>query len=302
MQDRILYDWVSITSKIHSLADIQEILGMKDCPWQTKKNGAKGFPFGVYYESISIFFGRDDGYVWLDMSGQGCRAFETYGTGDFEALFDLVRDEPEDVHLTRLDVAYDDHTGLLDIDKLADDCRKQNYRSRFEAWMITESNKGCTVEHGSEQSEVKFRIYDKAAERNRVGEHWVRVEMQLRRDRAFSFISSEAPIGEKFAGVLQNYLTYLSPANDSNKRRWPVAPYWEKLVNSAEPISLYIEPGTEYNMMRMANYVFNQAGNAIDATIEILGYDGFMDELRHRTARPNPKYTDLIIKAERGEL
>ena len=302
MQDCILYDWISITSKIHSLPDIQEALGMKECPWQTKKNGAKGFPFGVYYEGISIFFGRDDVNVWLDMSGQGCRSFETYGSGDYELLFDMVRAEPEDIHLTRLDVAFDDHTGLLDIGKLAEDCRKQNYRSRFEAWMITESNKGCTVEHGSEQSEILLRIYDKAAERKKVGEHWIRVEMQLRRDRAFSFISSDAPIGEKFAGVLRNYLTYLSPTNDSNKRRWPVAPYWEKLVSSADPISLYIEPGTDYNLMRMENYVFNQAGNPAAALIDIYGVEVFIEKLHERTTRPNPKYTDLVDKAKRGEL
>lgn len=302
MQDCILYDWVSITSKIHSLADIIDLLGMRDCPWHNRDKGARGFPFGLYYEGISIMYGREDVNVWLEMSGQGCRAFETYGTGDYESLFDIVRDEPNGVHLTRLDVAYDDHTGLLNIDQIAEDCREQNYRSRFQDWMVTESNKGCTVEHGSPTSAIKFRIYDKAAERKRAGEHWIRIEMQLRDERAFSFISSSASIGEKFAGVLQNYLTYLTPANDSNKRRWPVAPYWERLVNAAEPIRLYIEPGTDYNMMQMTNYVFNQAGNAIDATIDVLGINGFLEELHARTIRPNPKYTDLINKAKRGEL
>ena len=73
-------------------------------------------------------------------------------------------------------------------------------------------------------------------------------------------------------------------------------------MHSAEPISLYIEPGTDYNMMQMTNYVFNQAGNAIDATINVLGMDGFLEELQSRKIRPNPKYTDLVDKAKRGVL
>lgn len=302
MQDCILYDWVSITSKIHSLADIIDLLGMRDCPWHNRDKGARGFPFGMYYDGISIMFGREDVNVWLEMSGQGCRAFESYGTGDYESLFNLVRDEPDGVHLTRLDIAFDDHTGILDISELAADCRAQNFRSRFQDWMITESNKGCTVEHGSPSSAIKLRIYDKAAERKRVGEHWIRIEMQLRDERAFSFISSSLPIGDRFAGVLQNYLTYITPANDSNKRRWPVAPYWNNLVNAAEPIKLYIEPGTDYNLMKLDNYVFKQAGNPIDAAIELYGMDLFLEKLKERQTRRNPKYTDLVDKAKRGEL
>lgn len=46
----------------------------------------------------------------------GCRAFESFGSGNYEALFDGAHLEPEDVHTTRLNIAFDDHSGLLDID------------------------------------------------------------------------------------------------------------------------------------------------------------------------------------------
>ena len=59
--------------------------------------------------------------MWLEMSGQGCRAFESFGTGNYEALFQEVLDNPSEMNLTRLDVAFDDHGGLLDIGQAAED-------------------------------------------------------------------------------------------------------------------------------------------------------------------------------------
>ena len=58
-----------------------------------------------------------------------------------------------------------------------------------------------TVYFGSAKSEVRFRIYDKAQERGGLGYHWVRFEMQLRRERAFNFLVSELVLGERFCGV-----------------------------------------------------------------------------------------------------
>jgi len=53
------------------------------------------------------------------------------------------------------------------------------------------------------------RIYDKAAERGFTdGQHWVRIELQLRDGRAAEFSKIPMDIGEAFAGVLLNYLRY----------------------------------------------------------------------------------------------
>ena len=46
----------------------------------------------------------------------GCRAFESFGSGNYKAPFNEARLAPEDIHLTRLDIAFDHHSGLLDID------------------------------------------------------------------------------------------------------------------------------------------------------------------------------------------
>ncbi len=90
--------------------------------------------------------------------------------------------------ITCLDVAYDDHTGMLDLDEIIQDTRKHEHVSKSDYWKIVASSKGQAVQYGSPQSDVLIRIYDKARERNcPAGQHWVRCELQLRPERASAF-------------------------------------------------------------------------------------------------------------------
>lgn len=300
MENIILYDWVSITSKVHSVQDIKRLIGMESVPW-VAGNGSHGFPYAEYYECIKIHFGRDDGYVWLEMSGQGCRAFETYGNGDYELLFYEVIQNPGEAKITRLDVAFDDQTGIICMDKLCSDTRNGNFISRFANWQIIEGNKDASVCHGSMQSELYLRIYDKALERGyKDGRHWIRIELQLRRDRALQFIQQAGDIGTKFCGVLVNYVRYVEPDGlDQNKWRWPMLDYWAALCETAVKISLYVKPGTDYNLGNLNNFVFKMGGNAVDSAIKIYGIDGFLELLKEFKPRPNPKYTKLVEDSER---
>lgn len=228
-EDLILYDWLSFTTKRSDPYDIVDLLGMKDVPWETTK-GARGYKDRLYFNCISIHFnGRDDMGVWCELSGQGCRAFETLTALErkWEDLFQVIMERG--MNITRLDVAYDDHSGILDIDEIIQDTRKQEYVSRSDYWEIVESSKGQTVQYGSPQSDTLIRIYDKARERNcPAGEHWVRCELQLRRERAKAFMKLDLSIGQSFFGVVINYLRFVEPAPmDSNRWRWPIKPYWE---------------------------------------------------------------------------
>lgn len=188
-QNMVLYDWLSFSTKQSDPYYIVDCLGMKEVPWQVTK-GARGYRDRLYFNCISIHFnGRPDMGVWCEMSGQGCRAFETLSLleGDkWQALFEIIT--AENMNITRLDVAYDDHTGILDIDEIIQDTRRKEYVSKSDYWEIVESSKGQTLQFGSPQSDTLIRIYDKARERNcPAGEHWIRCELQLRRERAVAF-------------------------------------------------------------------------------------------------------------------
>lgn len=296
----VIYDWLSFTSKYHTPDELIAALGLSHVNWTLTK-GARGYQDRKYFGSISVHFnGRPDMGVWVEMSGQGCRCFESLSAVGWERLFSFIRENG--LKITRLDVAYDDHTGVLPMTEIVQDTQSGMYISKSDYWETVMSSKGTTVQIGSPQSKVLIRIYDKAAERHcEPGTHWIRCEIQMRDDRAIQFTNIPLPIGQAFAGVLLNYLRYVEPSDDANKWRWPMKDYWFDLVADAERISIYRTPGMEYNEERLKNYVINQAGNAIDAAIKMYGLEEFGKMIEDRPVVPNPKY-DMLIKQHRFEV
>lgn len=296
----ILYDWLSFTSKKHSPRQLISALGLDDVPWETVK-GAQGYKDRMYFGSISIHYnGRADMGVWVELTGQGCRTFESLST-----LSDCWKDIfwfvfANDLKVTRLDVAYDDHEGLLDMDTMERDTKNKEFISKCDWWTVTYGSPGITLMFGSPKSDFRIRIYDKARERNcEAGTHWIRIELQLRDNRAKKFLELDGPVGDNFCGVLLNYLRYVEPDDtDSNRWRWPLKDYWGNLLCGASKISIYEKPGIDYNLDRCHNYVINMAGNAVETYIKICGLDGFQRALKERTTKRNPKYDQLIKQYE----
>lgn len=298
--DLILYDWFSFTAKHHGPDSLIDLLGMDATVFKTVK-GARGYKDRLYFDGVSIHYGgREE--VWCEMSGQGCRTFETFGHGAWDTLFEEVMSS-KSYHVTRLDVAFDDHTGVFDLDVMADHVEKEGlFVSRYEKWGVLKSSDGITVTHGSTKSAIFFRIYDKARERGREDEgHWVRFELQMRDERASNFLAKLVlcPIGEAFTSVVNNYLRYIKPpiGGDTNKRRWPMADFWAAFIGEVGKMSLYESPGTEYNLEKLERYTVNQAGAAAAAYIEIVGVEEYLEQVQSRLiATSNPKYDDLIHK------
>lgn len=294
LSNLILFDWCNFTTVKFSAEELMWELGLNECSWELNP-GTKGYAYRFYFNGISIHHGGDKhDDVWVEMSGSGCRAFETYGHGDWQRLFSFLR--ANGCNLTRLDVSYDEHEGLLDMRTIVRDTYNQEYVSRARSWSTECSNKGFTAYVGSKQSDVLIRIYDKAAERHcDSGVHWIRVELQLRGSRAWAFLDLPGALGDNFAGVLANYLRYVDPdPDDSNRWRWPVKDYWAQLLAGASAISIFTAPGVEYNLDRCEDYVYRQAGNAIDCLIQIYGVDRFMERLKERNVFMSDKYKHLI--------
>ena len=294
----VIYDWLSFTTKHHTPDEVIEALGLSDCPW-TEMNGARGYMDRKYFGSISIHYnGREDMGVWCEMSGQGCRNFEDLTTlpNKWDDIFQFIHGNS--LHITRMDVAYDDHTGVLNIDQIAEDVELQHYVSRMRSWQVTRSNLGTSCQIGSPTSKVLVRIYDKAAERGFDDDrHWVRVELQLRDSRAEEFSKIPMDIGEAFAGVLLNYLRFVElDETDSNKSRWQMADYWAALIGDVGRIKIFTLPGSDYNLEKCRHYVVNMAGNAIDAVLQTCDcVEDFIRMIKCRRCAPNPKY-ELIVK------
>lgn len=323
-----LIDWLTVVFHGDTVPGIILKLGLNDpsIPWEANNSFINGYPMCTSWSHIKILWGADDTAFYksdvnksaqekvrldmgicLDMSGQGCRSFEQFSSVTWmELLYEIFRSEGR-VSITRLDLAYDDHIGLLDIHRIRQDVEDRYYVSKSRQSRIIWSDdqdediQGLTIEIGSRSSAVLIRIYDKAAERgfdrNR---HWIRVEIQLRKERAHEagkLLFQNDRVGVVAGGILRNYFTPREPTGDSNKCRWPIADYWDKLIMDMEKLSVWVAPGEPYNFRKSENHVVEQYGQFLQAYAAIHGsVTSLLD--RSRAAYPvlNKKYLAVIAE------
>ncbi|MBR1528322.1 MAG: replication initiation factor domain-containing protein [Oscillospiraceae bacterium] len=349
-----LVDWLSFRCESMGHLEMMEYLGLNSCDWMHSK-GFYGYQKRVWCSGMHIHYDNPDiPGVLVEMSGTGCRAFETFGenlrmSADGEVVADWISVFTDiltrkDFIITRLDIAFDDKSGCIPLDRVASDVMAGNFVSKFKSDSVSVTahpgNIGQTVYLGSAQSETRMRIYDKAFERGFTSVtvnkkyqwdgsntakhdeaisqtinissqnsdekpvHWVRFEMQLRRDRAFSFLSELAEadydIGQVFSRVVANYFRIVVPSEDSNKRRWETAEYWAELVGDVLPLSLWHNKDLEYNKAKCEKYVYSMAGNSVYALIELEGLEKFRQILMKKKSRKIPQRIQNMISEERA--
>lgn len=298
-----LFDWLTFTSKVDSLSSIQKLLQLNKADW-VAGYGMNGYRDGWYLGSIAIWCNpsRDNmPGICVNMSGQACREFESVSHLDWLELFRQLADSPDDYNITRLDVAYDETEGLLPLDKIAKDVEAGNWVSSFRKYDIHKTSDGLTVSVGSSKSEAMLRMYDKAAERGYTdGRHWVRVELQLRRERAMAFVQQFVyggfadDLGELWKSVVNDYVRFVTPQDsDSNKRRWPMRRYWAKLMDAAARVKLYKRPGEEYNAFNLHRFVTSQCAGALYTFVRLNSWS-VLQKYVERPQKLNPKYERLI--------
>lgn len=305
-EDIILIDWITFTTKIWSVSDLKSVMGMSDVPWEMAEYGRYGYKLREVFNGVNVMYegrrnkdGIDDMGICVEASGQGCRALETFGKIQWLSFVQWLLDPDNEVKITRLDLAFDDHSGILDKLQLKLDTDDGYYKSNFRNWEIRYGNCGFSIYHGSKQSKVMIRIYDKAAERGLLdGTHWIRVEMQLRDDNASGALAAylqHQDLGSVYGGILKTYLVYLVGSDrDSNKARWEVAPYWEHLIQGAARIHIAAAPGVEYNIFHLEHFLRDTAGGALKTWIQIFGMDSLPELLKQRKSRLNPKHKQLL--------
>lgn len=317
-----LIDWLTFVSHVDDVQSIKRLLGLNEpeIPWEDQTKFRNGYPLQCSWGGITISYGADreefyqdkskvrlDMGICVNLSGTGCRTFETYGHGDWmrilAALFSGAK-----YNITRLDLAYDDHIGILDIHQIRQDTEDRSYVSRAKyAEVIWSDNQntdiqGMTVQIGSDQSKTKIRIYDKAAERGFDDRHWIRVEMQLRENNAkvaAAKIFQSRHIGRISSGILRNYLTYRVPTGDTNKSRWPIADYWDKLIMDMDRISLWITPGDPYNFSKTEVWLVDQCGQAIITAVRMNRLPFLIRMAEQKNPELAPKYERAIQEYKR---
>ena len=313
MDNRLLYDWLTVSFKVLDYDVLLRGLGLAGLAWSEQDTGSRlRYGHRLAFDGMSLHYtdewdNRHNQGCCLEFSGQGCRDFETYGTGDWAELFRLVRGC--EARVTRLDIAYDDFTGVLPLDIIADmaaryqfTARSQHLRIMRESVDAQPDHMGISVCHGTKSSDLYIRLYDKRVEKKRWDlPHWVRCEIQLRNDNTAGFVGASGSLGERYAGVLRNYLQYSCAGTDGNMRRHPVAPFWESFLVGAAAIKINTRCDTEYNRDRLDRHIYDRNHRAIKTAILADGLPEFLRKTFDDSEQLPQKYQHLLESSENSD-
>jgi phage replication initiation protein len=98
---------------------------------------------------------------------------------------------------------------------------------------------GASVYFGKRTSETYIRFYDKAAQQGVEG-HWVRCEVEFKRERATLMATAIAggELGRSVRQVLAGTLNFVVPSKDKDRDRWPVCDWWASFLGEVEKLRL----------------------------------------------------------------
>jgi DNA relaxase NicK len=162
-------------------------------------------------------------------------------------------------HFGRIDVALDDRSGVIDVDRIYDAVVKGHCVSHFRQSRLiagldlgSGSDTGKTLCMGSRQSDTYLRIYDKAAEQRAkeksVEGSWVRWEMEWKAERAqavglaLSGLDQES-FQKYIVGVFRSALDFrdCTRADDPKDRYYaPLLDWWKVLTEGMQRARLQI--------------------------------------------------------------
>lgn len=165
--------------------------------------------------------------------------------------------------ITRLDVAFDDLSGHLDMSEIyrkllaGEVVTRWHKVTRLAGSTVSRSEKTAdTVSVGSRASQAYLRIYDKKLEQTTKRadttniEHWVRVELELKGDKSQAFAKKLAMTAlsvedgspaELCSSLLWGMIDFKDvDSSDSNKSRWETSKFWREFVQASSKLTLAI--------------------------------------------------------------
>lgn len=238
-----------------------------------------------YYDGIHVHI--DEGILLLDMSGKGCRTCEDLNKGFDWYIFihqfdEMIRfrnsaGDPAPVHISRLDIAYDDiNNKTVTIPLLQRYIRNKHFVSRANYVSCIDGNYEQAIYFGSPKSDRRLRIYDKRMEQ--LGKEddipWVRWEFQLRNENALSFYFNLCDLKGDFAkcyfGVLSDFITFTSKSRldvGAHTERLQPVKWWIAFVNGVLGLSQLYLPGREYTLKSIYDYFNKQCLSAAKAVL-----------------------------------
>lgn len=194
MNNGIFCDWLSFTIDYKGRDIIETVLGSSEIVLKSGFNGYTDGFITVWGAMVCFSPEKTENRIWINLSA---KTLANFGK-KIESVQDLVLFFADfKPKITRIDIAKDCFTDLLNLDIIEEKIKNGEYSSKYREYKIykkldileikssKKKNLGRTFYLGSKLSDSFMRIYDKKAESNSKDyENWVRVEMQFRRDHA----------------------------------------------------------------------------------------------------------------------
>jgi len=266
---------------------------------------------------------HEDWGVHFSLDGQALGVLATLSETwrDLPGVMDRVHEELGG-KTTRIDLAWDDTSGVLDLDVIGASLRGGHYTSRWEKWRHFEDGGRGSLggetwyvgkpKRGSSDSQLVF--YNKRVQQMEKGvvlpeelTHWVRCELRLRRKRANAaadlWREVKVRTGEvlsELAGVLRSLIEFKEPSAswDSNKSRRPIAGWWARFLNFAEKAKLEVVEAEARTYEDVMNWMYTQMGPSMAMLEEKLGFDkfwAFMHEVKEEgRGRMGPRHKAML--------
>ncbi len=249
----------------------------------------KGVAFNgieIYYDGNSLNMGAN-----VSMSGTGCRTYTQFHPMAelLGRIYDGVTEG--EINPTRLDLAFDDYEGCLAPKRIIEIIRDGRLRTRAKMRCRAiisidgkDRDEGDTVYIGSEKSDKRTRIYDKAKEQGDYESVWNRLEMVFRRDHARAvleaLVGGGQSLGETMAGILADQITFIE-RDDVNISRCSLSEWWVDFLENVKKIKLMLKEKPAMTVERLAEYVDRTLSACVYVLSETFG-DDFWQRVKER--------------------
>lgn len=295
----ILFDYVRIRfPTTDEKRIIEKVLGVRIDYFMEEAHAFYGYTAQYFLGDIIIMISPDkEKGTLLELKGKGCRQFEAYLKAQERTWFDFFREaEMEKAVLKRIDIALNDKAGILDIEQLADKCRRKECISLFRSFKNYQSGElirnreedadtmGNTLYLGSLRSEIYFCIYEKDYEqyvKNGVplseAETKNRFEIRLKDKRAeyaMKDILQHEDVTKTAFSIINHYVRFVDYEEAKEQRNWKLNERWLWFIGKNDrEIRLTTRP-EPYTLERAMHWLSRQ----VAPTLKMVRA---LDELRH---------------------
>ena len=239
----------------------------------------------------------------LDITGQGCREFETYFKGDWLKLFGyLVKNIAYEV--TRLDFAIDDFTGHeITLDELIHLYNNKLFATKARKGMIIISDNifsehlestGKTLYIGSRQSSTHMRIYNKLLELNEKGKatevctnYYTRFETTFKGEKARHILEAiyenkinltEDAFMQFYAKLLYEFIDFKDPLDKHSRvREKKTSPKWLDFLSVVSKMKIKLEAPAEITLEKKDKWIKGSLASTFYEQFALKGIEGALE-------------------------